>query len=109
MTRSERAPSRAPSRARTDREAAPSGPRVHPAACVDPGAQLGPGVRVDPYAVIEDHTTIGARASIGPHPVIREWPTLRGACQDHPAPAPGGPPQDWPSRGERTLLRIRDP
>ena len=108
MTRSERAPSRAPSRARTDREAAPSGPRVHPAACVDPGAQLGPGVRIEPYAVIENRTTIGAGSWIGPHAVIREWTTLGRDCQVHPGAVLGGPPQDRHFKGERSFLRIGD-
>src|SRR5207244_518639 len=104
MTRSERAPSRA----RTDREAAPTGPRVHPAAYVDPGSRLGPGGRVEPYAVIENHTTIGAGSWIGPHAVIREWTTLGRDCQVHPGAVLGGPPQDRHFKGERSFIRIGD-
>jgi UDP-3-O-[3-hydroxymyristoyl] glucosamine N-acyltransferase len=44
---------------------------VHPAAHVDPGAELGPDISVDAGAVIEAGVRIGARGRIGPNSVIR--------------------------------------
>ncbi len=49
--------------------APPPSPRsegVHPAAAVDPAAQLGPGVSVGPGAVIEAEAAVGEGATIGP-------------------------------------------
>jgi len=95
---------------RAGRSPAPEqvGPQVHPAAAVDPGAELEEGVRIGPHAVIANHTRIGAGTWIGSHAVIEEWTTVGRDCRVHPAAVLGGVPQDRHFEGERSFLRIGD-
>ncbi len=48
----------------------PASPGIHPAAIVDPSAELGEAVSVGPGAVIGAAARIGARSEIGPNAVI---------------------------------------
>lgn len=79
---------------------------IHPAAIVDPGAELGAGVRVDAYAVIRGHVRIGDGTWIGPHAVIEAWTTIGQDCRVSAGAVLGGIPQDRHFQGERSYLRI---
>lgn len=82
--------------------------RIHPLACVDPGAVLDTGVEVGPFAVIGADVTIGSGTVIGAHATI-EGPTQIGRDNRvHPYASIGGPPQDKKYRGEPTRLEIGD-
>lgn len=71
-----------------------SAPEVHPTACVESGAELGPGVVVGPFAVIESGARIGAGCRIGPHVHVHACVTLGPEGQVGTHAVLGGPPQD---------------
>jgi UDP-N-acetylglucosamine acyltransferase len=82
--------------------------RIHPLACVDPGATLDGDVQVGPFAVIGPQVTLGAGTVVGAHATI-EGPTVIGRDNRvHPYASIGGPPQDKKYRGEPTRLEIGD-
>ena len=81
---------------------------IHPAAIVDPAAQLAADVQVGPYAVIGAAVTIGAGTTIGAHCTI-DGPTRIGRDNRIFAHAAlGGAPQDMKYGGEPTELHIGD-
>ena len=88
-------------RARSDR-------LIHPAALVDPGAELDASVEVGPFAVIGPDVEIGAGTRIGPHVVVR-GPTRIG-CDNRifQFASVGEDPQDKKYGGEPTWLEIGD-
>jgi UDP-N-acetylglucosamine acyltransferase len=47
-----------------------AGPRIHPTAIIDPGAELHESVEVGPYSVIGANVQIGEGSWIGPHVVL---------------------------------------
>ncbi len=55
-------------------------PGVHPAAVVDPSAQLGREVSIDPYAVIERGAEIGAGTRISAHCFVGEGVEIGAEC-----------------------------
>jgi len=81
---------------------------IHPAAVIDPGAELAPGVEVGPFAVIGAGVQIGAGTRVGPHVVIR-GPTRIG-CDNRifQFASVGEDPQDMKYGGEETRLEIGD-
>jgi len=81
---------------------------IHPAAFVDPAAQLGARVAVGPGAVIGPHVRVGDGARIGSHVLLDGWTTLGRDCRIHHGAAIGGPPQDLKYSGEPSYLVIGD-
>ncbi len=81
---------------------------VHPAAFVDPGAQLGDGVIVEPGAMIGPHVRIGDGARIGSHALVTGWSTLGRGCQVHHCAVVGAPPQDLKYTGAESYVEIGD-
>lgn len=81
---------------------------IHPAAFVDPAAQLGTGVTIGPGAVIGPHVRIGDGTRIGSHVMVEGWTTIGRDCRIHHAAAVGGPPQDLKYLGEPSYLVIGD-
>ncbi len=57
---------------------------VHPAAVVDPSAEIGEGASIHAYAVIEPGVKIGARTVIGAHSYIGHFATLGEDCRIFP-------------------------
>lgn len=85
-----------------------TGPRIHPAAVVDPGARLADDVTVGPLAVIEAEVEIGPGSSVGAHALV-QGPTRIGRDNRIGAYASiGGDPQDKKYHGERSQLVIGD-
>ena len=81
---------------------------VHPAAFVDPAAELGARVTIGPGAVIGPHVRVGDGARIGSHVMLDGWTTLGRDCRIHHGAAIGGPPQDLKYAGEPSYLVIGD-
>ncbi|HSN32709.1 MAG TPA: acyl-ACP--UDP-N-acetylglucosamine O-acyltransferase [Ideonella sp.] len=79
---------------------------IHPAAIVDPKAQLDRGVEVGPYAVIGPEVRIGAGTSVGAHCVIDGRTTIGRDNRIFPFAALGAAPQDMKYGGEPTELVI---
>lgn len=86
---------------------------IHPAAVIEPGAELGVGVRVGPGAVIHAGARIGDGCRIAPHVVIFERTRLGRDCRVHAHAVLGDVPQDLAFEecdseliiGERCTLR----
>jgi UDP-N-acetylglucosamine acyltransferase len=81
---------------------------IHPAAIIDPGAEIGADVMVGPYTVIEGNTVIGDGTAVGPHVVIGENTNIGRQCRIFHGAAVGLIPQDMKFKGEKTSLRIGD-
>ncbi len=81
-------------------------PRVHPAAIVDPGAELAEDVTVGPYTLIGEHVRIGRGTRIDSHVIIEGWTEVGEDCQIHSFVSLGAPPQHLQYKGEQTLVRI---
>ncbi len=69
-------------------------PRVHPTACIEPGAELGEQVEVGPFAVVGPHVRIGARSRIGAHAVLTGHTSLGEDNVVFAHAVLGNPPQD---------------
>jgi UDP-N-acetylglucosamine acyltransferase len=81
---------------------------VHPAAFVEPGAELSPGVVVEPGAVIGPHVRIGPGTRIGSHALVTGWTRLGAHCQVHHCAVVGAPPQDLKYRGDESYVEVGD-
>ncbi|MGE0593165.1 MAG: UDP-3-O-(3-hydroxymyristoyl)glucosamine N-acyltransferase [Vicinamibacterales bacterium] len=58
-------------------------PGVHPLACVDAGAVLGPDVSIGPFAVVGAGAVVGARTVVYPHVTIGPDARLGDDCVIH--------------------------
>lgn len=85
-----------------------SGTRIHPAACVDPAAQLGTDVVIGPGAVIGPDVTIGDRTRVDAHALVTGWTTIGTDCHLHHGAVLGSPPQDLKYSGEPSFLTVGD-
>ena len=82
--------------------------RIHPAAHVDPGAELGVDVTVGPGAVVGPHVRVGDRTRLDSHTLVTGWTTLGADNHVHHGAVLGSPPQDLKYSGERSDLAIGD-
>ncbi|MED5165649.1 MAG: acyl-ACP--UDP-N-acetylglucosamine O-acyltransferase [Cyanobacteriota bacterium] len=82
--------------------------QVHPAAVVDPRAELASGVIVGPGAVIGPDVKIGPDTWIGPHAVLDGRLTLGANNRVFPGACLGLEPQDLKYRGAPTEVVIGD-
>ena len=81
---------------------------VHPAAFVDPAAELGAGVVIEPGAVVGPHVRIGEGTRIGSHALVTGWTRVgRGCCVHHGAVI-GAPPQDLKYTGAESYVEVGD-
>ncbi len=79
---------------------------IHPAAIIDPAAQIDTGVEIGPYSVIGADVVINKGVRIGSHVVI-QGPTQIGAdCDIYQFASIGDAPQDKKYNGESTRLII---
>jgi UDP-N-acetylglucosamine acyltransferase len=81
---------------------------IHPAAIVDPKAEIGGNVDIGPYSVVEKGVSIGEGTKIGPHVVIRDGTQIGMRCQIYQFSSIGEAPQATAYRGEPTLLQVGD-
>jgi UDP-N-acetylglucosamine acyltransferase len=81
---------------------------VHPAAIVDPRAQLGAGVTVGPGTIIDGHVRVGDGTRIGAYALLTGWLTVGRECRIHHGAVLGSPPQDLKYPGIESYLTIGD-
>jgi UDP-N-acetylglucosamine acyltransferase len=82
--------------------------KIHPAASVDKGAQLGDDVEIGPYCIIGPDVKLGARTRLQSHVNIEGLTEIGEDCVVHPFASLGGPPQHASHSGEATRLVIGD-
>lgn len=83
-------------------------PSIHPAAHVDPDANLGNGVRIDAFSYIGPGVEIGDDTWIGPHCSVHGPTRIGRDNRIHGHAAIGGDAQDKKFAGERAELVIGD-
>lgn len=81
---------------------------IHPAALIDPKAEINAGVEIGPYSIVEKGVFIGEGTWIGPHVVIREGTTIGKRCRIFQFSSIGEAPQAVAYRGEKTSLILGD-
>lgn len=79
---------------------------IHPAAIVDPKAQLGADVRIGPYCIIGPDVVLGDRVELKAHVVIDGRTTIGEGTRIFPFASIGTAPQDLKYRGEPSELII---
>jgi UDP-N-acetylglucosamine acyltransferase len=82
--------------------------KIHPAASVDRGAQLGEDVEIGPYCVVGPDVKLGARTRLQSHVNVEGLTEVGEDCVVHPFASLGGPPQHASHSGEATRLIIGD-
>jgi len=82
--------------------------RIHPAALVDPQADLAADVEVGAFSIIGPKVRIGAGTRVGPHVVITGQTQIGERNRIFQFAALGEEPQDKKYRGEPTRLEIGD-
>jgi UDP-N-acetylglucosamine acyltransferase len=83
-------------------------PRVHPAAHVDPRAELGDDVEVRPGAVVEAGVRVGAGSVVDVGTVLHAGTEVGARCRLGPYAVLGGRPMDTTFRGEPSAVRLGD-
>lgn len=81
---------------------------VHPAAFVDPAAELGAGVVIEPGAVVGPHVRIGEGTRIGSHALVTGWTRVGRGCRVHHGAVIGAPPQDLKYTGAESYVEVGD-
>ncbi len=81
---------------------------VHPAAFVDPQAELGAGVVIEPGAVIGPHVRIGEGTRVSSHALVTGWTRIGKHCRVHHGAVVGAPPQDLKYTGDESYVEIGD-
>jgi len=79
---------------------------IHPAALVDPAAQIADDVEIGPFSIIGPKVTIGPGSWIGPHVVITGRTTIGENTRIFQFASMGEEPQDKKYGGEDTELII---
>ncbi len=83
-------------------------PLIHPAAVIDPRAELGKGVQVDAYSVIGPGVRIGDGTMVKHHAIIDRNAIIGKDCQIFPFSSLGTDPQDVTFKGEETFVHVGD-
>lgn len=81
---------------------------IHPAAVIDPSAELADHVSVGPGAVIFANVKIGNGTQIGPNAVIHPYTTMGKDCRVHAGAVIGDVPQDLGFKNVPSFVRIGD-
>lgn len=79
---------------------------IHPAALVDPAAELGRDVTIGPFAIVGPRVTLGDGVVIGPHATVERNSRLAAGVRVGQGSVIGGDPQDLKYRGEETWVEI---
>ena len=85
-----------------------SGVRVHPNACVDPGAEIHDGVIISQGAIVGPNVSIGKGTEIGPNAVISGRTQIGINNKIFPNVFIGLDPQDLKYKGASTEVIIGD-
>lgn len=85
-----------------------SATQIHPAAVINPQAEIGAGVQVDAYAVIGPNVRVGDRTVIKHHATIDRNTIVGQDCRIFPFSSLGTDPQDITFKGEETWVHIGD-
>ena len=85
---------------------AADGADIHPAAIVDPSAEVGDGTTIGPHAVVGPQVRIGPGCKVGASAVIDGWTEIGEGTEIFPFASIGLVPQDLKFRGEPTKLVI---
>ena len=80
--------------------------RIHAAALVEPGAEIGREVEVGPYCIVGPRVRLGDGCRLESHVVLSGDTTIGPGCRFSPFSSIGGAPQDLKFKGERTSLVI---
>jgi UDP-N-acetylglucosamine acyltransferase len=83
--------------------------KIHPAAYVAEGADLGVDVEIGPGTIVGADVRIGDRTRIDAHALITGWTRIGSGCHIHHGAVLGSPPQDLKYKPEvRTFLEVGD-
>ena len=82
--------------------------KIHPLACVSPGAKLGDGVEIGPFAYIDENVEIGDGCKILPHATVFSYVKIGRDCTVFPGAVVGAIPQDLKFEGEESWVEIGD-
>ena len=82
--------------------------KIHPQACVSPGAILGDNVEIGPFAFVDDNVQIGDGCRILPHATIFSHVKMGCDCTVFPGAVVGAIPQDLKFEGEDSWVEIGD-
>ena len=81
---------------------------IHPAAIVEPGAQLGADVQIGPFAYVAATVRLGDGCVLAPHAVVLGHTTLGARCKVHSGAVIGDLPQDLSFGGEPSYVVVGD-
>ena len=81
---------------------------IHPAAIIDPAAEIDSEVEIGPYVVIDGRVRIKRGTRVMAHAYLTGWTEIGANNEIHPGAALGGPPQDRAYNGAESYLRIGD-
>jgi len=82
--------------------------RVHPAAIVEPGAELGDDVEIGAYSIVGPDVRIGDGSRVAPHVVLTGRTTIGRRNRIYQFASIGDVPQDRKYGGEPTTTTIGD-
>ncbi len=82
--------------------------KIHPAAVVHPGVELGKDVEIGPFSVVHQDVIIGDGCKIKSHVVIDSGTRLGKNISVFSGAMLGTPPQDLKYNGEKTYLEVGD-
>lgn len=80
--------------------------QIHPAAIIEPGAQIGNNVIVEPYAIIKSNVILEDDVVIKSHAYIDGNTTIGMGTTVYPSACIGTKTQDLKFRGEKTFVKI---
>jgi UDP-N-acetylglucosamine acyltransferase len=82
---------------------------IHPAALVEPGAEIGDGCRIGPFAVVEAGARLGPGCVLAAHAIVRSSATLGAGVRVDSFAVVGGDPQDLAfDRASATRVEVGD-
>ena len=81
---------------------------IHPAAFVDPAAEIGPGVSIGPGSIVGPNVKIGRGTVVGANCLIDGWTEIGSGCRLYHGVVIGTEPQDLKFDNEKTYVRIGD-
>jgi UDP-N-acetylglucosamine acyltransferase len=79
---------------------------IHPAAFVDPAAEIGSGVSIGPGSIVGPDVKIGKDTVVGANCLIEGWTEIGSACRIYHGVVIGTEPQDLKFGNEKTYVRI---
>jgi UDP-N-acetylglucosamine acyltransferase len=82
------------------------GPRIHPTAIVDAGAEIAAGVEIGPYCIVGGEVSLATGVRLEAHVVVVGRTSIGADTSVYPFASLGTPPQDLKYRGEPSRLTI---